>query len=136
MGLHDEVSKLSGSGGGLGGNSALLTAVLQMLGPGDSGGGLANIIQGLQRAGLGDAVSSWVSTGQNLPVSAEQLQQGLGAARMQQLAQAAGMTESATAGVLSGLLPAVVDRLTPKGALPQWGQLPQLLASVKVMLGA
>ena len=137
MGLLDDVTKLAGSAGSaLPGNSALLKGVLQMLGSSEPGGGLTNIVQGFQKAGLGDAVSSWVSTGQNLPISAEQLQQGLGAARVQQLAQASGLTEGAAAGALAGLLPTMVDRLTPNGSMPQAGQLQQLLASVKTVLGA
>ena len=137
MGLLDDVTKLAGSAGGaLPGNSALLKGVLQMLGSSEPGGGLTNIVQGFHQTGLSDVVSSWVSTGRNLPISAEQLQQGFGAARVQQLAQLSGLTEGATAGALAGLLPTVIDRLTPSGAMPQAGQLQQLLASVKTVLGA
>jgi len=137
MGLFDDVTKLSGlASGGATGNSALLKSVLQMLGSGETGGGLTNIVQGFQQTGLGDTVSSWVSAGPNLPISAEQLQQGLGAGRVQQLAQSSGLTPSATASALAGLLPTVIDRLTPDGAMPQPGQLQQLLASVKTALGA
>ena len=137
MGLLDDVTKLAGgAGGGSFGNAGLLNGVLQMLGSGGSGGGLMNIVQGFQQAGLSDAVSSWVGTGQNLPISGEQLQQGLGAGRVQQLAQSAGLTESATASALAGLLPTVIDRLTPGGSMPQPGQLQQLIASVKGVLGA
>lgn len=137
MGLLDDVTKMAGvSSSGLGGNSALLQGVLQMLGSGGSGGGLTDIVQGFQQAGLGDVVSSWVGTGQNLPISAEQLQQGLGAGRMKQLAQSSGLSEGGAASALAGLLPTVVDRLTPDGALPQAGQMQGLLASVKTAFGA
>lgn len=137
MGLLDDVTKLAGAAsGGVSGNAALLTGVLQMLGTGASGGGLAGIVQGFQKAGLGDAVASWVSTGKNLPISADQLQQGLGAGHIQQLAKASGLTEGAAASALAGLLPTVIDRLTPTGAMPQAGQLQQLLATVKTALGA
>ena len=107
-----------------------------MLGSGASGGGLASIVQGFSRAGLGDAASSWVSTGQNVPITTEQLQQGLGTERVQELAQLSGMTEGAAAGALAGLLPTVIDRLTPNGAIPESGQLQQLMASVKGTLGS
>ena len=107
-----------------------------MLGSRDSGGGLTHILHSFQQTGLGDAVSSWVSTGKNLPISAEQVQQGLGAGRVQQPAQSSGLTESATASGLAGLLPTVIDRLTPDGAIPPSGQLQSLLASVKTALGA
>ena len=77
MGLLDDVTKLAGSAGGaLPGNSALLKGVLQMLGSSEPGGGLTNIVQGFHQTGLSDVVSSWVSTGHNLPISAEQLAEG------------------------------------------------------------
>jgi uncharacterized protein YidB (DUF937 family) len=137
MGLLDDVTKLTGmSGGGLTANAALLQGVFQMLGSSGVGGGLTDIVQGFRQAGLGDAVSSWVSTGQNQAISAEQLQRGLGAERVRHLAQSSGLTEGAAASALSGLLPTIVDRLTPDGAIPQPAQLQQLMASVKSALGA
>lgn len=136
MGMLDDATKFTGlSATGLAGNSALLQGVLQMLGSGGSGS-LTNIVQGFSKAGLGDIVSSWVGTGQNLPISAEQLKQGLGAGPLAQLAQSSGLSEGSTASALAGLLPTVVDKLTPGGALPEAGQLQQLVASAKTMLGA
>jgi uncharacterized protein YidB (DUF937 family) len=136
MGLLHNVTQLAGlSGGAASGHSALLKGVMQMLGSGESGGGLANIVQGFAKSGLADAASSWVGTGQNLPISAEQLQQGLGADRVKQLAQSSGLSEGATASALAGLLPTVIDKLTPDGTVPQEGQLQGLLASVKNMFG-
>jgi len=130
MGMLDDVTKMAGlSGSGLAGNARLLQAVLQMLGSGGSGG-LANIVQDFSKAGLGDVVSSWVGTGQNLPISEEQVKHGLGAGTLGQLAQSAGLSEGATASALAGLLPTVIDTLTPQGALPQAGQLQKLIASM------
>jgi uncharacterized protein YidB (DUF937 family) len=64
------------------------------------------------------------------------LKQGLGAGTLEQLAQSSGLSEGATASALAGLLPTMIDKLTPGGTLPQAGQLQQLLASAKSMLGA
>lgn len=136
MGLLDDVTKLAGMSGGAGsGNAALLSGVMQLLGSTGSGGGLANIVQGFTQNGLGDVVSSWVGKGANLPISADQLQKGLGAGHVKQLAQSAGLSEGAAASALATLLPTVIDKLTPDGAVPQSGQLPGLLSSVRGMLG-
>jgi uncharacterized protein YidB (DUF937 family) len=136
----DDVTKMAGlaGGGATGGQAALLQGVLHMLSPGSAGagGGLESVLQGFQKGGLGDIVASWVSTGQNLPVSADQVIQGLGAGRVTQLAQSAGLPEGAAASALASLLPTVIDRLTPGGAVPQGAQLGNLLGSVKSMLGA
>jgi uncharacterized protein YidB (DUF937 family) len=140
MGLLDDITQLAGAsgatGGNLTGNATLLQGVLGMLGSSSAGGGLGGLVQAFSQAGLGDIVSSWVGTGQNQPISPQQLQHGLGADRLRDLAQAAGLTEEATAGTLSGLLPTVVDKLTPEGNLPQSGQLDQLVSVLKSTLGA
>jgi hypothetical protein len=93
------------------------------------------MVQGFEKQGLGTLVSSWVGTGQTLPISPEPVQHGLGAGLVQQLAQSAGLTESATTSALSGLLPSVIDRLTPGGAVPQADQLAQLVGSLRTAIG-
>jgi uncharacterized protein YidB (DUF937 family) len=64
-------------------------------------------------------MKSWVSTGQNLPISPDQVTQAFGPGRLGELAAAAGMSHEEVAGHLSELLPHVVDGLTPGGSLPQ-----------------
>ena len=142
MGLLDNVGNLAGlasalgGGGGALGNAALLGGLVNMLGGSQqSGGGLASILSGLQSSGLGDAVSSWVSTGQNQSITPDQLHQGLGAGRLKELAKHAGLSEGDAASALSGLLPMVVDKLTPNGAMPSASELPQLLNALKGLLG-
>lgn len=113
-----------GQGGGLGG---MLGSVLggggqgggQGVGVGGGLGGLGGLLQQLQQGGLGDAAQSWVSTGQNMPVSAEQLQNALGADRIDALAQQVGMPAGDLSSQLAQYLPQVVDQLTPGGQLPQ-----------------
>lgn len=146
MGLLDSVlgsvaSQVLGGGQG-GGQAALIQAVIGMLmnGGGQQGGsvggaGLGGLLEQFQRSGLGDVAASWVSTGQNLPISADQLSNVLGSDVLGQLARSAGMDHGAAAGQLSELLPQVVDALTPNGHLPQQGSdlgamLPQILGSL------
>lgn len=131
MGLLDSVVGMmaGGQGGaGGGGQAALIQAVIGLLansgGGGASGGigGLAGLVQQFQQGGLGDVVGSWVSTGQNLPISAEQLQSVLGGnSALAGLAQQAGLSQGDLMGQLSQLLPQVVDQLTPDGQLPTGG---------------
>ncbi|WP_396269187.1 YidB family protein [Ideonella sp.] len=81
-----------------------------MLSQGGLGGGLAGLVQQFQQGSLGDVVSSWVSTGQNLPISAEQT----------------GLSQGDLMGQLSQLLPQVIDQMTPNGQLPTAGAQPDL----------
>ncbi|MES2068898.1 MAG: YidB family protein [Pseudomonadota bacterium] len=99
----------------------LLQAAVGMLSNNQGGGGLQGLISTFQQSGLGDIVGSWVGTGQNLPISAEQIQQALGSGQLQQLASAAGISPDSAAGHLAELLPGVIDHLTPNGAVPAEG---------------
>jgi len=66
-------------------------------------------------------MGSWVSTGQNLPVSPDQLGSVLGDDLLGQLSQSTGMNGGDLLGQLSQVLPQVVDQLTPNGQMPQGG---------------
>lgn len=120
MGLLDSVVGALGATGGGGGQGDLLKAVLALV-ANDSQGGLAGLIQKFQQGGLGDVAASWVSTGQNLPISPEQLQQVLGSDLVGKFASQLGLSQGEAAGQLSQMLPQVVDRLTPQGQLPSGG---------------
>jgi uncharacterized protein YidB (DUF937 family) len=75
-------------------------------------------------------VASWIGSGQNLPISADQIMSVLGPALLQKLAQASGNTPEQEAAVVSEALPQLVDRLTPDGQLPGQTDLGSLLGSL------
>lgn len=111
--------------GMLGGNNQandpkamLIQAAIGLLSNQQQGGGLQNLLGAFQNAGLGSIVSSWVSTGQNLPISADQIQQALGGGHLSQLASASGLSHEDTAQQLSDLLPGLIDKMTPNGQVP------------------
>lgn len=107
--------------GNQGGGNALLQLAASMLSNNGQFGGIAGLIQQFQRAGLGDQMSSWISTGPNLPISAQQLAQVFGSGQMQQMANQVGLALEAFGDQLSQLLPQIVDRLTPQGQAPEGG---------------
>jgi len=82
-------------------------------------GGVAGMVSQLQQQGLGNAVKSWVTTGPNQPVSADQLHQALGAGAVAELAAKLGISPQELLARLSQALPTAIDRLTPGGALPK-----------------
>jgi len=94
----------------------LMSTVMGMLG---GQGGLQNIISQFDSKGLGDIIGSWVGTGNNLPISADQLQSVLGADTVKNLASKLGMDSNALVGQLSNFLPQAVDKLTPDGKVPE-----------------
>lgn len=137
MGLLDSIlgSVLGGSSQNQNsGQAALINAVIQMVAnKGGGTGGLAGLVQSLTQGGLGNVASSWIGTGQNLPVSPDQLQSALGGGSggglLAQLAQQAGLSHGETATQLSQILPGLVDKLTPDGQVPQQDTLENMLGS-------
>ncbi len=81
-------------------------------------GGVGGLLDNLRSAGLGDQVASWIGTGSNLPVSADQIRQALCGEQLSGIAQALGLDPDALPQVLSHLLPNAVDKASPNGVLP------------------
>jgi len=135
MGLFDSVA--GGLGQMLGGQQAqgaagenpMLQVVMGLM---NNSGGLSGLLGKFQQGGLGDLVQSWVGTGSNLPISAEQIQQVLGSGALGDIASKLGIQPEQAAGELSQALPNVVDKLTPGGQLPAEGD---LMATAQQMLG-
>src|SRR5713101_4375962 len=98
-------------------SNPLASSVMQMIN--SQPGGLSGLVQQFHDKGLGGLVSSWVSTGQNLPISADQLQHVLGSEQVKELAAKAGISPETVSSHLTQLLPMVIDKLTPNGQLPQ-----------------
>jgi uncharacterized protein YidB (DUF937 family) len=97
-------------------------------------GGLSGLVQMFKDKGLGDAMSSWISTGKNLPVSAEQIKQALGADQIQQISNNVGVSQEEASNGLAGLLPEIIDKLTPDGEVPESNMLAQGLNMLKSKL--
>lgn len=122
MGILDDVTSLLGNAGGQAGGAAsgVLGAVQGLI---SEQGGLQGLVQKFQSGGLGEQVKSWVGTGQNLPISAEQLQQVLGSPQVSALAGKLGIDPQQAAAQVAQFLPGLIDKLTPNGQLPEGGNL-------------
>ena len=122
----------------------LLDGILGSLGGGDSGnavsaitnlinsqpGGLGGLVSSFEQGGLGEVAKSWVSTGANMPISADQISAVMGSAPVAEFAQKLGIDPQMASGVLAQVLPQVVDHLTPNGQVPTGG-----LGAIGDMLG-
>ena len=119
MGILDSLENSPAFKGALGQLEAAVVPVVlsEVLGNGGQGG-LNAIVAKLQQAGLGDQVKSWIGNGQNLPITAEQLQQVLGSDTVKQLAARFNIPVDQLAKVLAQQLPAAVDHPSPDGKLP------------------
>ena len=121
-------------GGGQQG-SALMDMAMGLLNNPQSGG-LSGLLEKFKASGLGDQAASWVGTGENAPVSGDQIHNALGGDFINQIASKLGVDASQASGGLAQLLPTLIDKLTPNGAVPADGdQLAQGLAGVRKLLG-
>jgi uncharacterized protein YidB (DUF937 family) len=112
--LTGELSKKLG--GGTDAGSLLEHAMSLINNP--STGGLPGLVEAFKNNGLGNIVSSWISTGKNMPISADQILQTLGPDKIQKIAQKLGMSSEDLSQHLSQLLPQIIDKLTPNGNMP------------------
>lgn len=105
----------TGSGQQAQGSSPLVMMALQML---QQNGGIEGVLAKLQQSGMGAQAQSWISTGQNMPISADALSNIFGHGQLGQLAQQCGIPVDQAAGGLAQALPNVIDQMTPTGQVP------------------
>jgi uncharacterized protein YidB (DUF937 family) len=97
--------------------------VVQKVGPLlEQVGGIDGLVQKFESAGLGNVAKSWIGTGSNQSVSAEQVKEALGPQQVEQIANEAGVSTDEAAAGLSKVLPEAVDNVTPSGQVPSTGE--------------
>lgn len=120
--LGNILGAVLGNVGQQGGSAGMIANVVGGLLANDGAhGGLGGLVGKFQQAGMGDVVSSWIGKGENMPISADQLQNVLGSDAVANIAQQMGLNSSDALGQLSQMLPGLVDKLTPNGAAPAGG---------------
>jgi uncharacterized protein YidB (DUF937 family) len=70
---------------------------------------------------LGNVISSWISSGQNLPISGDQIASVLGNGTLGNIASQLGIDPAQASGQLAQVLPGLIDKLTPNGSAPAGG---------------
>ncbi len=130
MGLFDELKQRITSGLGFPADAPeaaaaaehpnLLAGVVEML----EKRGVSSLVEEFKSKGLGDVVSSWVGNGANLPISAEKLRSVIGPEQIEAIAQRAGLPEGEATALLAKILPGLVDKLTPQGAIEPASETP------------
>lgn len=91
---------------------AMLDSVVGMI---SEHGGLGGLLEKLKAGGLGDSVASWVGTGDNQPVSGDQVQSALGSEAVSQIASKLGIDPAKASTLLAQYVPMVINHLTPNG---------------------
>lgn len=131
MSLFDNLTSQLGSSLGID-PSTLLQHATEMLQ--SQPGGLQGVIDKFHAAGLGEQVTSWIGSGSNLPINAEQLQAALGSGPIAALAEKLGINPADAASHLSTILPGLIDHATPGGQVASNDVLSEGLGMLKSKL--
>lgn len=134
MGLFDDVMGMAGQFAA-GGNNPQAQVMQTLAGMLSHGGGLTGLVQAFEQSGLSSQMASWIGTGQNLPVTAQQIMQVLGQGKISELASQAGVGHEDIAGLIAKVLPQLIDKATPNGAIPASFDLSSLMAMSKSLFG-
>ncbi len=114
MSIFDAVKGMIGGAGG--GDAGLVSHAMDLVNNPETGG-LQGLVQQFHEKGLGEAVNSWIGPGGNHPITADQIQQVLGQDRINAIASKFGMSADDASAKMAQLLPTIVDKLTPNGAV-------------------
>ncbi|HVF71594.1 MAG TPA: YidB family protein [Chthoniobacterales bacterium] len=93
-------------------------------------GGVQGLLNKFTQAGHGDKAASWVSTGENQPISPSEVQQVIGPDQISAIASRLGVDPAQASQLLAKFLPGVVDKLTPAGKVDPNADPSQSLAGV------
>jgi uncharacterized protein YidB (DUF937 family) len=119
MSLLDIAAQALGGANAQGGSSAAISEVMNLVN--SYPGGVGGLVGAFEKSGLGGVASSWVGNGPNQPVTAQQVQSGLGTDAIAGMAAKLGVSPAVASGVVAQLLPHVVDHMTPGGQVPPAG---------------
>jgi uncharacterized protein YidB (DUF937 family) len=111
---------LGGSSGGLG--DLLKGGLGGLLAGGAAGsvlsGGLGDLLNQLNEKGQGDVANSWIGTGPNKVISANDLASALSPEEINAVMQQTGLSRGELLEGLAQNLPEAVNQMTPEGRLP------------------
>ena len=115
-------------------DNSVVTSIIGLINDPQSGG-LTGLVEKISAGGLNEQVKSWVSTGQNLPVTGNQIQAALGSSVIQDIASKVGIDSNDITNTLARLLPLVIDKLTPNGQVSSDNTLQTVLTGLSSLLG-
>jgi len=76
---------------------------------GEDGLDLSSIVSKVTDGDLGETISSWLGSGENMPISMDSITDLLGSDKISEFASALGLSEDSAKGALSDALPNLVD---------------------------
>lgn len=99
-------------------------------------GGLHGFIDRFSEAGLREEARSWVGSGKNKAITPAQLEAVLGSDLLTSLADRSDVPREEIAEVVADILPEIINRLTPFGAVEELPDTETTLSGLKKLLSA
>ena len=96
--------------------ASLMSAAMSLV---QEKGGLDGILDKFRQSGMAQQVESWISTGPNLGITAEQVHKVIDPETLKGIAARLGMSAEETGHSLAQMIPNLVNRLTPEGKVPE-----------------
>jgi len=118
MAWYDNLLSEAGKEFGLGNKTGSFVRELLGFMTNEREGGITGFIDRFRRAGLSDIVDSWIGTGPNMPINTSQVESALGANFISTLSSKTGLGVATVLPALAGLLPKIINAITPNGMLP------------------
>lgn len=81
-------------------------------------GGIDGLLAQFTGSGLTQHAQSWIGSGENLPITAEQVQQVLSNDQVRAMVERTGLPVDGLLSLVAKVLPHAVDQATPGGSLP------------------
>jgi uncharacterized protein YidB (DUF937 family) len=78
-------------------------------------GGISGLAEKFQNGGASELFASWVGTGNNQPITAEQIKTVIGNSQLQEFATKLGIDTTAATDFIATNLPVLIDKITPDG---------------------
>ena len=110
MSILDTVTGMLGGEGEGGGAAHTILEMIQ-----NHPGGAAGVVESFHNGGMGEVVSSWLGSGENAPVSADQIKSVFSNEQVAAVANKFGVSPDQASETIASLLPAVMDKLSPNG---------------------
>ncbi|OTA15049.1 hypothetical protein Xvie_01679 [Xenorhabdus vietnamensis] len=111
MGFFDQIANILS-----GGKNQQLQHIMDWV---EDQGGINGLIDKFSQQGLKGTFHSWIGSGENLPIHADQLSSIFGSSAIQQLAEKIGIAPNEVSSLLSEYLPSLIDKATPNGEIPE-----------------
>lgn len=127
MALFDSIISGAAERFGLDNKSAggLLAALLAFISDPESGG-VSGFLNRFRDAGLGGIVDSWIGPGESEELNAQQLEAAIGTENVTRIADDAGIERDKASAAMAGMLPQVVNELSPEGEIDNEGVLSRI----------